>query len=61
MAADIKYDYNSKTATLHWPEKTKVYYQARTAPGGFIFYEIACSDARLPKELAGNYTSLEKP
>lgn len=57
VVADINYD--MKTAKVSCPEKTKAEYTIRTAPGGFIFYEIAVNTNRLPQELSGRYSSLD--
>lgn len=56
---EVEINYDKKTATVRCPSKTKVTYTIRTAPGGFIFYEIAQDSGSVPKELAGKYSSLD--
>ena len=59
MDVEVNINYDKKTATVRCPSKTKVTYTVRTAPGGFIFYEIAQDSGSVPKELAGKYSSLD--
>lgn len=56
---DVDLNYELKTARVKCPEKTKAEYTIRTAPGGFIFYEIAVNTNRLPAELSGRYSGLD--
>lgn len=56
---NAKIDYRNKVAEIECPEKTKTKYTIRTAPGGFIFYEVHVNTNRVPQELAGKYTGLD--
>lgn len=56
---DVEINYDKKTAKVKCPEKTKAEYLIRTAPGGFIFYEVLVNTNRVPRELAGKYTGLD--
>ena len=54
---DISYDL--KKAKVSCPEKSKSEFNIRTAPGGFIFYQIETTNGKLPKALLGRFSGLD--
>lgn len=59
---DVNFDtnYDKKVSVATCPEKSKATFTIQTAPGGFIFYRVISDLGKVPEDLAGKFTSIEK-
>ena len=59
---DVNFEtnYDKKISVATCPEKSKATFTIHTAPGGFIFYRVTSDQGRVPEELSGKFTSIEK-
>ena len=56
---DAEINYDLKTAKVVCPTKSKAEFTVRTAPGGYIFYEVGISKGSIPQELSGRFSGLD--
>lgn len=56
---DAEVNYEKKTALVSCPTKSKSSFKIKTAPGGFIFYEVSATTGKVPEELSGRFSGLD--
>ena len=59
---DVEFDidYANRTLTARCPEKLSTTIHVKKCVGGYIFFEVHLEKGKVPKELSGKYTSLDK-
>lgn len=59
---DIEFDidYDKKTLKATCPTKLSTPIHVRKSPGGYIFFEVHVEKGKVPRDLSGKYTSLDK-
>lgn len=57
---EFNIDYDKKTLTAICLDKLSTPIHVKKSPGGYKFFEVHVEKGKVPKELSGKYSSLDK-